>query len=353
MSVNHCGDFKETYAQDMRFLQTNFIRFWVYGLVLLLLFLPLFKFGQIIYYTSLVGVAVVGAVGLNIVTGFTGQISLGQGAFLGVGAFSCAYFMRAWGVSFWLAMPMAGVTTAFVGMIFGIPSLRLKGLYLAIATLAAQFIIEYAFLLPSLEKVTGGAYGAKFPPVMLFGNKVSSDVSIYYIIVIVAILTVLYASNLFRSRDGRAFVAVRDHYLSAEIMGINLFKYRLLSFAISSFFVGIAGCLMGLLSYGTVMAEEFTIKLSIEYLAMIIIGGMGSVIGSIFGAIFMTLFPLSLTLLSNALASSYPSVSALILSINEGVFGLVVILFLIFEPDGMAHRWRQIKAYWKLFPFSY
>ncbi len=350
MSVNHCGDFKQTYKDDMRVLQTRFIRFWVYGFVAFLYVFPLIASTYVVSLTNMIGIAVIGALGINIVTGFTGQISLGQGAFLGVGAFSCAFFMNEWGIPFWLAMPMAGLVTAAVGMIFGIPSLRLKGLYLAIATLAAQFILEYLFL--HLEGITGGSNGVMFPSPQVGDFAFDTDQSIYYVIITVAVLTTIYTTNLFRSKDGRAFVAVRDHYLSAEIMGIHLFKYRLLSFAISSFIVGIAGSLWGAYTQ-YITPEHFTIAESINYLAMIIIGGMGSVLGSIYGAIFMTLVPNLLSYGTSVLANVWAGAGDLIMSLKEGIFGLIVVLFLIFEPDGLAHRWKLIKAYWKLYPFSY
>ena len=350
MSVNHCGDFKQTYKDDMRVLQTRFIRFWVYGFVVFLYVFPLIASTYVVSLANVIGIAVIGSLGINIVTGFTGQISLGQGAFLGVGAFACSYFMREWGIPFWFAMPMAGLVTAAIGMVFGIPSLRLKGLYLAIATLAAQFILEYLFL--HLEPITGGSNGVYFPSPEAGSFVFDTDQAMYYLIISVAVMSVIFTTNLFRSKDGRAFVAVRDHYLSAEIMGIQLFKYRLLSFAISSFLVGVAGSLWGAYTQ-YITPEHFTIAESINYLAMIIIGGLGSVLGSIYGAIFMTLLPQALTVATSAMANIYPGVGDLIMSFKDGVFGLMVILFLIFEPDGIAHRWKLIKAYWKLYPFSY
>ncbi len=350
MSVNYCGDFKQSYKDDMRVMQTPFIRICIFSFIVFLYAFPFLASTYVVSTVNVIGIAVIGALGINIVTGFTGQISLGQGAFLGVGAFACSYFMREWGIPFWVAMPMAGVFTAAVGMVFGIPSLRLKGLYLAIATLAAQFILEYLFL--HMDMFTGGSNGVYFPSPEAGPVVFDTDQSMYYLIITVAIMAVVFATNLFRSKDGRAFVAVRDHYLSAEIMGIHLFRYRLLSFAVSSFYVGIAGSLWGAYTQ-YITPEHFTIHESINYLAMIIIGGLGSVLGSIYGAVFMTLLPQVLTVITSWAAHVLPSVGDLIMSIKEGIFGLIVILFLVFEPDGMAHRWSLIKAYWKLYPFSY
>ena len=258
--------------------------------------------------------------------------------------------MRVAHLPFWIAMPMAGLTAAAVGMVFGLPSARLKGLYLAIATLAAQFILQYVFM--HLDAVTGGSNGVPSPPPEIGSFAFDGDRSKYYLTITVAVSAVLFTTNLIRSRNGRAFIAVRDHHLSAEIMGVNLFKYRLLSFSVSAFYAGIAGSLWGMYT-GYLSAEQFTIMESINYLAMIIIGGLGSVIGSIFGAIFMTLLPQVLTVGTGALAQVFPKIGFLIMSLKDGVFGIIVILFLIFEPDGLAHRWRMIKAYWKLYPFSY
>lgn len=350
MSVAHCGDFRQTYKDDMKVLQTPFIRWWVFGFIVLLYVFPLISSNYLTSMATTIGIAVIGAVGINIVTGFTGQISLGQGAFLGVGAFACSYYMRELHMPFWIAMPAAGLTTAAVGMVFGLPSARLKGLYLAIATLAAQFILEYLFM--HMEFFTGGSNGIASPAPEIGAFVFDGDRSKYYLTISVAVIAVLFAVNLLRSRDGRAFVAVRDHYLSAEIMGVHLFKYRLLSFTVSAFYAGIAGSLWGVYT-GYITAEHFTINESINYLAMIIIGGLGSILGSIYGAIFMTLLPQVLTVATGAMANVFPKIGFLIMSFKDGIFGTIVILFLIFEPDGLAHRWRLIKAYWKLYPFSY
>ncbi|MEW6720969.1 MAG: branched-chain amino acid ABC transporter permease, partial [Thermodesulfobacteriota bacterium] len=254
------------------------------------------------------------------------------------------------GLPFWVGVPAAGIVTALAGMVFGIPSLRLKGLYLAIATLASQFILEWIFL--RWESVTGGSYGIVVPRPSIGGYVFESDRSYYYIVLAVAAVMVLFAVNLVRTRTGRAFMSVRDHYISAEVMGINLFKYRILSFAISSFYAGVAGALYGH-SLKFVSSEQFHIGVSVNYLAMIIIGGLGSVLGSIYGAVFMILLPQAITVLTNALGATFPDIAKLVIALEQGIFGAIIILFLIFEPDGLAHRWKMIKAYWKLYPFSY
>jgi len=348
--MHYCGDYRTTYRKDMEIFQTPFIKVCMVIFLVFLLVLPHLLKGEYLWIVLQILIASIGAVGINILTGYTGQISLGQGAFLGVGAYTSAYVTAKMGLSFWVGLPAAGAVTALAGMVFGIPSLRLKGLYLAIATLASQFILEWIFV--RWEPVTGGSYGITIPRPSIAGYTFSTDRSYYYIVLAVAIVMILFAANLIRTRTGRAFMAVRDHYISAEIMGINLFKYRLLSFGISSFYAGVAGALLGH-SLKYVSSEQFNIGVSIVYLAMIIIGGLGSIIGSIFGAVFMILLPKLLSVVTGLVATDFPSIARLAISFEQGIFGMIIILFLIFEPDGLAHRWKMIKGYWKLYPFSY
>ncbi len=348
--MQYCGDFRTTYEKDVKIFQTPFIKICMGFLGVALLALPFLIKGEYLWIVLQILIAVIGAVGLNILTGFTGQISLGQGAFFGVGAYTSAYITAKMGLSFWIGVPAAGLMTAMAGMVFGIPSLRLKGLYLAIATLASQFILEWVFL--RWEPVTGGSYGIAIPRPVIGSFSFESDRSYYYIVLAFAVVMTLFATNLIRTKTGRAFMAVRDHYISAEIMGISLYKYRLLSFGISSFYAGVAGALFGH-ALKFVSSEQFNIGVSIVYLAMIIIGGLGSIIGSIFGAVFMILLPKILSVITTSVSADFPSLAKLAISFEDGIFGLIIVLFLIFEPDGLAHRWRLIKAYWKLYPFSY
>lgn len=348
--MHYCGDFRTTYQKDMEILQTPFVRVCVTSFFVFLLVWPFLVSGDYLWITLQILIASIGAVGLNILTGFTGQISLGQGAFLGVGAYTSAYVTAKLGLSFWVGVPAAGLVTAMAGMVFGIPSLRLKGLYLAIATLASQFILEWIFI--RWESVTGGSYGITIPRPTIADFTFATDRSYYYIVLFIAAAMILFATNLMRTKTGRAFMAVRDHYISAEIMGINLFKYRILSFGISSFYAGVAGALFGH-SLKYVSSEQFNIEVSIVYLAMIIIGGLGSILGSLFGAVFMILLPKLLSAVTVAVSADFPAVARLAIAFEHGIFGLIIIMFLIFEPDGLAHRWKMVKAYWKLYPFSY
>lgn len=345
-----CGLFHSTYEEDEAIFQTLWVKCWLAALIIFLLAFPLFASEYTLNVFILLGIYIIGAHGLNLLTGFTGQISLGHAAFMGVGAYASAILMTRYHFPFLLAMVCAGFITAGVGMIFGVPSLRLKGLYLAIATLAAQFIIQYT--MRNWNSMTGGSDGFITDRPSIFGYVLDDDRAFYYLVLVIVILSTIYLKNLLRTKTGRAFVAVRDRYISAEVMGVNLFKYRLLSFGISSFYVGIAGSLYA--HYMRVVSDEhFTIWLSVEYLAMVIIGGLGHVLGGIFGAIFMSILPQILLAIKSPLSAVYPNLFAVFDNLQEMVFGLIIISFLIFEPDGLAARWHTIRSYWKLWPFSY
>jgi branched-chain amino acid transport system permease protein len=316
----------------------------------LLFTLPLYLPGYLLDIVNRIGIAVIGAIGLNILTGFTGQISLGNAAFMAIGAFSCGYLGTKFGLPFYLCVPLAGSITAFFGMFVGIPSLRIKGLYLAMATLAAHFIVE--FLVVKWESVTGGVAGLTIPAPKMGSFIIDTDRRLFFLIFIVAVIAVLFAKNLFRTKVGKAFVAIRDQAISAEVMGVNLLKYKLLSFGISSFYVGVAGALVAYQAK-IISPETFPVSVAIDYLGMIIIGGLGSILGSIYGAIFITLLPELLRMGTSALSASFPELVNNLAAMKELVFGLLVVIFLIFEPNGMAARWHSIKNYWKLYPFSH
>ncbi len=344
------GIFHTTYRSDMTLRRTHAQKI---RIVLFLLFMIAFPFFADRYYLTLanqVGIATIGAIGLNILVGYTGQISLGQGGFLAVGAYTAGILTARLGLPWWASLIAACLVTALVGAIFGIPSLRLKGLYLAIATLAAQEIILWT--VTHWDAVTGGVDALVVPNPMLFGIQLNTDFNFYWVIWALAGLTALMAINLFRTRFGRAFIAIRDQDIAAEVMGVDLFRYKLLAFAVSSFFVGLAGALTA--HYRSIVTwERFTVDVSVLYLAMIIIGGLGSVTGSFFGATFMTLLPAILTNLGRALKTTIPFIDSIIPFIQQAAFGLVIILFLVFEPEGLNKIWRNIKDYFRLWPFSY
>jgi len=348
--VMDCGIFTTSYEDDMAILYHPGARLKVLLILVILAVFPLFVNAYYVGLANLVGIAVIGALGLNILTGFTGQISIGQGAFMAVGAYTTGILMAKLGLSFWLALPASGLMAALVGAVFGIPSLRLKGLYLAIATLAAQVIIEFVII--HWTSLTNGPAGIVLPAPTLFGYSLESDIAFYYIILVLCVAAVVFALNVFRTRPGRALMAVRDRDLAAAVGGINLFRYKLTAFALASFYAGISGALWG--AYMRVISpEHFTISVSILYLAMIIIGGLGSVMGSIYGACFMTLLPVILREGSSIVSPFFPQIGNAILALQEAIFGLIIIIFLIFEPEGLAKLWKHVKEYFKLWPFSY
>jgi branched-chain amino acid transport system permease protein len=252
--------------------------------------------------------------------------------------------------SFWLALPLAGLVSAGAGMVIGIPSLRVKGLYLCIATLAAQFIFEFVFV--HWESMTRGIRGINLPPPQIGHFVFDTEKSFYYITLFIVVIAVGFARNLVRTKWGRAFVAIRDRDLAAEIMGIDLFRYKLAAFAVSSFYAGVAGGLwVGFIK--VITPEHFPFSLSIQYLAMVIVGGLGSVIGSIFGAIFMTLVPELLNVLTSMGKDFFPSIGQHFIPMKEVVFGSLIVGFLVFEPHGLAEIWHRVKNFFSLWPFSY
>ncbi|GAB4537153.1 MAG: branched-chain amino acid ABC transporter permease [Anaerolineales bacterium] len=344
------GIFHSSYQADMALRRTHAEKI---RIILFLAGVLIFPFFANRYYLTLanqVGIATIGAIGLNILTGYTGQISLGQGGFMAVGAYAAGLLTAHMGMPWYLSTLAACLVTAAIGAVFGIPSLRLKGLYLAIATLAAQEVIIW--IVTHWDAVTGGVNALVVPNPTLFGLQMNTDFRFYWVIWGVAGVTALTTVNLFRTHYGRAFIAIRDQDIAAEVMGINLFRYKLLAFAISSFWVGMAGALTA--HYRSIVTwERFTVDVSVLYLAMIIIGGLGSVSGSFFGAIFMTLLPAVLTNLGRALKSVFPFVDAIIPFVQQAVFGLVIILFLVFEPEGLRKIWKNLKDYFRLWPFSY
>jgi branched-chain amino acid transport system permease protein len=345
-----CGDFRTSYAADMAIFDAPLSRWATVAFLGALALVPPIATSYWLDVLNRVAIASIAALGLNILTGFTGQISLGNAAFLAVGAYTTAAMAGKAGLPFAMTIPLAGVATALVGMVFGVPSLRLKGLYLAMATLAAHFIVEFTAV--HWESFTGGVNGTSVPAASLGPLSLDDDRKLFYLVVPVAAGLALFAKNLFRTRVGKAFIAIRDQDISAEVMGVRVFRYKLLAFGVSSFYVGVAGALTAYQAR-IISPENFPITLAIDQLGMIIIGGLGSIQGSIFGAVFITLLPELLRLASGALAGAWPQMTQLFAPLRTGVFGLVIVLFLIFEPDGLAARWRLVKAYWKLYPFSY
>jgi branched-chain amino acid transport system permease protein len=297
----------------------------------------------------LVAITVISVVGLNILTGYTGLLSIGHAAFNGVGAFACGVAATRWGLPFWLAIPFGGLVAAGAGIVVGLPSLRIKGLYLAIATLAAQFI--FLFVVQHWESVTGGDRGLQMPSPDLGFTRLDSDFKLYWLIVPVAVAMCVFASNLFRTRIGRAFVAVRERDYSAEVLGIDLLRTKLTSFALASFYAGIAGALMAYF-FRVVNPEQYGFGASIFQLTAVIVGGLGSVLGSILGSLFMVAVPELLKEAVVFVAGADATKSAVFLaSARELVFGVLIVGFLLLEPFGLAEVVRRLRARLAVWPF--
>ncbi|MGD9034781.1 MAG: branched-chain amino acid ABC transporter permease [Desulfobacteraceae bacterium] len=348
------GVFDVRYEQDIAILRT--IPQWVaLGLFLLFLLLvpQLFPSRFLLNVINTILIITIAIHGLNILTGYAGQISAGHAAFMGVGAYACASFMTIWGLNFWISLPLAASTAGVVGILFGLPSLRLKGFYLAMATIAAQFIIA-AFFLHFKPEIFRGAQGMSIEPIQLGSIVFDTQQNLYYLIMPIAVLMTYFAQNLVRSSLGRAFVAIRDNDLAAEIMGISLFGYKLRAFFIGCFFAGVAGAL-NIAFRWTVRPDQYSLMDSIWMLGIIIIGGMGSILGGVLGTVFIKVLDELVSALTPFLGRVLPSELASRIGASTGlvVFGMVVVLFLILEPRGLAHRWEILKGRFRHWPFTY
>lgn len=344
------GTYRTSYEQDMALHPTRLSAWRGWVLVAALYAVPLVLSPYRVSILNQVVIFAIAAMGLNILTGFTGQISVGHGAFTGMGAFTAGFLTTKLGLPFWLALPAAGLAAAAVGALFGLPSARLKGLYLAIASMAAQVILDFVYV--RAEWFTGGVHSMSVMRPAFFGYSLESEQSFYFLALTVALVLGVFARNLLRTRMGRAFVAVRDRDLAAEVMGVELWRTKVVAFALSAFFAGIAGALWA--PYVMIINPEmFSFHLSIELLAMIIIGGIGSVTGSGYGALFMVLLPILVREVTQPLSVMLPALGDQLLLLKDIAFGGAIVLFLVFEPEGLEKLWRNIKDYFKLWPFSY
>lgn len=343
-----CGVFNETYAQDMAIVRTK-AHWGLFALALVFLFiLPFLPVGYGLNFAIKVGITLVVALGMSILTGLCGQISLGHAAFMAIGAFTSAHMMRDLGVNFLITLPCAGLAAGLVGLVFGAPSLRVKGLYLALATLAAQFIIHYC-----LVHFWGGDCGVHASPPSLAGISLASDTSIYYIVVIIALILGLAAQNIARTMSGRAFVAIRDNDIAAEVMGVNIFRYKLLAFFTGCFYAGVGGALW-VFYVGAANADHFTIFDSVWYLGIILIGGLGSILGVVLGTVFVRGIEEIGWLIAPTLGNAFPGLGGNFIGALPEIFlGLAVLLFIIFEPRGLAHRWEIFKTSYRVWPFAH
>ena len=320
----------------------------LFAFLLFLAVCPLFLSDRLLTIMTMIGIAIISVHGLNILTGYCGQISMGHVGFMAVGAYVSAILTAKFGWSFWTALPCAALAAGVAGLIFGLPSLKIKGFYLIMATVAAHFIIIWLVL--QFHHITGGADGLAVPKPRIGSLVLKSKANYFYLVMVIATLATLLAQNILRTRAGRAFVAIRDNDLAAEVMGISLWSYKLQAFFIGCVYAGVAGVLL-VHYYAFASVDQFPFMDSVWYLGMLIVGGMGSTSGAILGAISLKLLDELVTIVGPVLSAAVAAQAAASLALITR--GLVIIIFLIFEPRGLAHRWGMIKAYFRLWPFSH
>ncbi len=383
-------DLKRNYYEDIKLIKSNFIGIWGFLLLVFLFFFPLFVENFSAHIASVLLINVIIAIGLNILVGYTGQVSLGHAGFLAIGAYTSVILVMKAGFPFLVALPLAGLMSALFGFMLGLPALRMEGPYLAIATLGFGIAIEQilgvwdtvlglfvgfvnffvnlpahiAFIftraesaekfiptldigptLGFLEGLTGGRMGLKTPTFSIFETmdteialgfiKLTSDKQMYYFILFITVILVLFAINLMKSRIGRAFIAIRDSEVAAQPVGVNLTYYKTFAYAISAFYAGVAGAL-GAHMFQFIAPVQYNLIASITMLAIIVVGGLGSIVGAILGAILFTILP--------QILSKYGEYNII-------VTGAIMVVIVMLEPLGLRGIWIRIKIYWKMWPF--
>ncbi|OYT91305.1 MAG: branched-chain amino acid ABC transporter permease [Burkholderiales bacterium PBB3] len=335
--------FKTDYAQDINLAKHGGHVFWYSALVALMVAAPFLLPEYLLAQATFVLIYAIAGLGLMLLAGFTGQFSLGHAAFLGIGAYTQTYLTNQ-GVPFPVAILLSMGLSAFLGIVIGLPALRLKGIYLGMATLSFGFIIEEVFA--RWESVTGGNAGIRVLKPAMFGWTAESGQAFYWICLSITILATLGILNLLRSPTGRAFVAIRDSEISAQSMGIHLAYYKTLSFSISAGLAGVSGALYAH-NLQFISPDQFNLLQSIDLLLMIVIGGLGSVHGVFFGAIFLIMLPQGIS----AVKEFLPEFIGQAAGLKSVIYGAVLIAFVLFEPMGLYGRWFKIRTYLQMFPF--
>lgn len=348
-------DMKRGYYEDIELCRTKTSVLGVLFLIGILILTPFLVGDYNLYLINLIAINSIVAIGLNILVGYTGQISLGHAGFFALGAYACVLSMIKLGLPFVIALPLAGFFAAGFGFFLGLPSLRLEGPYLAIATLGFGMAVTQII---SHSEFTGGHMGIEAPKMALGSFEAKTSAQQYAVIITVTFIMTIAAINMMKTRVGRAFRAIRDSEIAAEAMGINVLKYKTLAFAVSAFYAGVAGALMAF-ALEHVSAGSFNLILSITFLAMIIVGGLGSIMGSILGAALLTYLQIKLQVIQEA-----PVIGPFLLEISKSYFtpeglpniqsiiiGGIMIAIVIFEPYGVNGIYLRIKRYWKMWPF--
>jgi branched-chain amino acid transport system permease protein len=346
------GVFNRRPEQDMAIVRTRAQWLLLAAGLVFLITLGLYAPGQWLNWLILVGIYSIAVLGMHVMTGLCGQFSMGQSAFMALGAYTTAYLVTRYDVSPWITLPLSGLVAGLGGVIFGIPALRIKGFYLVLTTIAAQFVITWTI---QQQNWLGATYGIRDMPKLRIGGLefAGATAEFWWLTLGIVVIMVFLTKNIQRANTGRKFVAVRDNDLAAEVMGINLFRTKLLAFFIGCFYAGIAGWLWA--EYlRAIQPQLFTFALSLEFLGMVIVGGMGSTSGAVMGAVAIMLVDKAVPYLSDAIQSTFPSLKYQVSSgLQLVLFAVVVMIFLLIEPRGLYHRLERIKLYYRLNPFAY
>jgi len=342
------GYFRTRYAEDFALLDTRTRKAWAALFAAALLVYPFLAGPLALDLANQVLLGAVGAVALMLLTGYAGQISLGHAGLLAAGAFTTGILFKEFGAPFWVTLPASALVGAALGLIFGLPSLRLRGLYLAVSTLALHFIVIH--LGAEYETKRGFSTGILVDPPSIGGWQLYDARAWYFVLLAAAAATVLFSLNLLRSKTGRAWRAIHGREAVAGALGISVHRAKLSAFVVSSMLTAVAGCLFAYFR-GFVSVEAFSLFLTIQYVAMVIIGGMGSILGAVLGTVFVILFPYFIEWLMEA-AGLAEELAAVVFAVNYSAFGLVMILFLVFEPQGLVGVWRRIQAWFLMWPFK-
>lgn len=350
MGTRRSGYYKVGYSGDLALIDTPYRWFFIGVAVLVLALVPAVTGRYVLYVFNLTFISIMGALALNLLTGYAGQISLGHAAFLAVGGFASFYFADL-GLPFVVVVALATLVGAVLGVVVGAPALRLRGLYLVIATVGFHYIVVYFAneYQTSGDDVLMNLTGMLLPSPDLGVVVLDSEFKWYYFLLLTLFAITYYCINLVRTRPGRAWIAIRDRDITAAALGIDVARYKLLAFVVSSALTCLSGSLL-VYVVGSVSAENYTLSLSITYLAMVVIGGAGSIAGAYMGAIFVTALPYGITWLFESLDVSSRTQMTFLVPSQIVVFGLIMILFLIFEPRGLVGIWNRVRAYFELWP---
>jgi len=342
------GYFRTSYERDDALLDTRAQRLWLAAFCIAVAAFPFLAGAFAIDLANQVLLTSIGAVALMLLTGYAGQISLGHAGLLAAGAFTTGILFKEVGAPFWVTLPATAVVGAAIGLVFGLPSLRLRGLYLAVSTLALHFLVIHAG--QEYETRRGHSTGVVIDPPAIGNWALNDPMAWYFVLLVAAAATVLFSLNLLRSKTGRAWRAIHGREAVAEALGINVKAAKLSAFVVSCTLTSIAGCLFAYYR-GFVSSEAFSLFLTIQYVATVIIGGIGSLLGAILGTFFVVLLPYGIEALAAALGLG-ERLSAVVFAVNYAAFGLVMIAFLVFEPQGLVGIWRRVQAWFLLWPFK-